>query len=214
MMQGRILSVVAVMWMAGLVMVSPAQAAGFELTPFIGYTGGGDFTNVATGKSLSLDETSSYGILLGFKQAPDPKQPGTAWLELYLSRQQTQLRFGSAASVVKPTLDLDIEYYHIGGTYGQAEGKVQPFVAGTFGATRMVPQQYGLSSETKFSLSLGGGVKLYLTEHVGIRLEGRWLGTLVSANGGMFCSNGACLVTVQGDMFSQYVANAGIILAF
>jgi opacity protein-like surface antigen len=213
-MQGRILLVVTVMLMAGMVMVSPAQAAGVELTPFIGYTGGGDFTNTVTGQSLSLDETSSYGIILGFKQAPDPKQPGTAWLELYLSRQQTQLRFGSAASFVKPSLDLDIEYYHIGGTYGQAEGKVQPFVAGTFGATRMVPQQYGLSSETKFSLTLGGGVKLYLTDHVGIRLEGRWLGTVVSANGGMFCSNGACLVTVQGDMFSQYTANAGLILAF
>ena len=55
---------------------------------------------------------------------------------------------------------------------------------------------------------------MYLTEHVGFRLEGRWLGTLVSTFGGMFCSNGACLVTVQGDVFSQYVANAGVILAF
>ena len=213
-MRGRIVSIVTVMLMAGMVIVSSAQAAGFELTPFIGYTGGGDFTNVATGQSLSLDETSSYGILLGFKQAPDPKQPGTAWLELYLSRQQTKLRANQPLLFSSPTLDVDVEYYHIGGTYGQAEGKVQPFVAGTFGATRMVPQQYGLSSETKFSLTLGGGVKLYLTERVGLRLEGRWLGTVVNANGGMFCSNGACLVTVQGDLFSQYVANAGVILAF
>jgi opacity protein-like surface antigen len=133
---------------------------------------------------------------------------------LYLSRQQTTLKSGSGMFFGSRVLDLNIEYYHIGGTYGQAEGKVQPFVAGTFGATRMVPQQYGLDSETKFSLSLGGGVKLYLTEHVGLRLEGRWFGTMVSSNGGIFCSNGACLVTVQGDLFSQYTANAGVILAF
>lgn len=210
----RTVSVVMVMLLAGMAIVAPAGAAGFELTPFAGYTGGGDFTNTATGQSLSLDETASYGIMLGFRQAPDPKQPGTAWLELYLSRQQTQLQLGGLSSIGRPSLDLDIEYYHIGGTYGQAEGKVQPFVAGTFGATRMVPKQYGLDPETKFSLTLGGGVKVYLTERVGLRLEGRWLGTVVSANGGMFCSNGACLVTVQGDVFSQYVANAGVILAF
>jgi hypothetical protein len=87
-------------------------------------------------------------------------------------------------------------------------------VAGSLGATRMVPQQYGLDSETNFSLSLGGGVKIYLTEHVGFRLEGKSFGTLVNSSGGMFCFNGACLVTVQGDVFSQFVANAGLILAF
>jgi hypothetical protein len=71
---------------------------------------GGDFTNVATGQLLSLDETASYGIMLGFKQAADPKQPGTSWVELYFSRQPTQLKMGSA-SLLKPSLDLNIEYY-------------------------------------------------------------------------------------------------------
>jgi opacity protein-like surface antigen len=213
-MQTRAYYFFTVLLIAGIAMASPAGAAGVEITPFAGYTGGGDFTNVNTGQSLSFDETSSYGILLGFKQAPDPKQPGTAWLELYLSRQQTKLRANQSFFTGSPSLNVDVEYYHIGGTYGQAEGKVQPFVAGTLGATRMAPQQYGLSAETMFSLTLGGGVKVYLTEHVGLRLEGRWLGTLVNGSGGVFCSNGACLVTVQGNVLSQYTANAGVILAF
>jgi hypothetical protein len=78
----------------------------------------------------------------------------------------------------------------------------------------MDPKGAGLNSETKFSLSLGGGVKLYLTEHVGIRLDARWFGTFIGGSGSVFCSGGACLVNVQGDVLSQFTANAGLIMAF
>jgi hypothetical protein len=193
---------------AGMAMISPARAAEYEVTPFAGYTMGGDFQNAETGQSLSFNDTSSYGIMLDFRQAEE------AWIELYFSRQQTKLKADQGLFVGNPLLDVNVEYYHIGGTYSQATGKVKPFVVGTFGATHMVPQGAGLNSETKFSLSLGGGVKLYLTEHVGLRLDARWFGTLFNGSGGVFCSNGACLVTVQGDVLSQYTANAGIILAF
>jgi len=191
-------------------MNSPVRAADFEITPFAGYTTGGEFTNAETGNTLRFDETSSYGIMLDFRQAGD----SDSWIEVYLSRQQTKLKADQGLFVGNPLLDVNVEYYHIGGTYGQATGKIRPFVVGTFGATHMVPKQGGLDSETKFSLSLGGGVRLYLTEHVGIRLDARWFGTLFNGSGGVFCSNGACLVTVQGDVLSQYTANAGIILAF
>ena len=204
---------IALALIAALLPVS-AMAGNVEITPFAGYTGGGDFTNTATGKSISFQDTSSYGDMLDFKQAGDPLQPGSSWIELYVSKQQTKLKTNQASLPAGPTLDVDVEYYHLGGTYGEATGKVQPYVAGTFGATHMVPKQAGFDSETKFSLSLGGGVKLYLTEHVGLRLDARWFGTLFNGSGGVFCSNGACLVTVQGNALSQYTANAGLILAF
>jgi hypothetical protein len=203
-----------VIFAAVTVITSSAGAASFEVTPFAGYTMGGEFSNAETGQPLSLNDTSSYGIMLDFKQAMDSKQPGTAWIELYFSSQQTKLKADQGAFAGSPSLDVNIEYYHVGGTYGQSEGTVQPFVVGTLGATHMVPKGAGFESETKPSLSLGGGVKLYLTEHIGLRFDARWFGTLVSSNGGMFCSNGACLVKVQGDLFSQYAANAGLILAF
>jgi hypothetical protein len=195
----------------GMTMTTAARAAGaadFEVTPFAGYTMGGDFTNASTGNTLSFDDTSSYGIMLDIRQAEE------AWIELYFSRQQTKLRADQGAFYGDPLFDVNVEYYHIGGTYSQATGKVKPFVVGTLGATHMVPKGEGLHSETKFSLSLGGGVKMYLTEHVGIRLDARWFGTLFNGGGSAFCSNGACLVTVQGDVLSQFAVNAGVILAF
>jgi opacity protein-like surface antigen len=209
-MQQRLFHLFVGILITGMAVTSPVWAADFEVTPFAGYTMGGDFQDAETGQSLSFNDTSSYGIMLDFRQAGD----SDSWIEVYLSRQQTKLKADQGLFVGNPLLDVDIEYYHLGGTYGQSTGKIRPFVVGTFGATHMVPQGTGLNSETKFSLSLGGGVKLYLTEHVGLRLDARWFGTLFNGSGGVFCSNGACLVTVQGDVLSQYTANAGIILAF
>jgi len=209
----HVLSILACLVLT-VVMPRPARAAGIEITPFAGYTAGGDFTNTATGQSLSFDETSSYGIMLDFKQAGDPRQPGEGWIELYYSRQQTKLKADQGAFISAPLFDVNVEYYHLGGTYSQATGNVRPFVVGTFGATRMAPQRDGLQTETKFSLSLGGGVKMYLTERVGIRLDARWFGTLFNGSGTAFCSGGACLINVQGDVLSQYTANAGVILVF
>jgi hypothetical protein len=191
-----------------------AMAGTVEITPFAGMTFGGDFTDAVTGKSLSFDDTSSYGIMADFKQAPDPKVPGESWIELYYSRQKTTLKADQGAFIGEPLFDVNIEYFHVGGTYGAADGKVKPFVVGTFGATHMTPKGEGLSSETKPSLSLGGGVRMYLTDRLGIRLDARWFGTFFNGGGAVFCSNGACLINIQGDVLSQYTANAGLVLAF
>jgi opacity protein-like surface antigen len=185
-----------------------ASAADVEITPFAGYTMGGDFTETTSGTSLGFDDTANYGIMIDIRQKEE------SWIELYFSRQQTQLRTDSGLLSGKALFDVDIDYYHIGGTYGTASGTVRPFVVGTFGATHLNPRGEGLTSETKFSLSLGGGVKLALTKHIGLRLDGRWFGTFIGGSGSMFCASGACLINVQGDVISQFTANAGVILAF
>lgn len=212
-MRSRVFHLLAGILIAGMAMISPAPAAEFEITPFIGYTGGGDFNETQTGRSLSFDDTSSYGIMLDFKQTGG-QQEGSSWIELYLSRQQTKLRSDQGAFTSMPLFDVNIEYYHLGGTYSPSKGKVEPFVAGTLGVTHMSPKQGGYDSETRFSLSLGGGARFYLTKRVGLRLDARWFGTLFNGSGGIFCANGACLVQVQGDVLSQFTANAGVILAF
>jgi opacity protein-like surface antigen len=205
----------AVFLIAGAALSHSAKAAGIEITPFAGYTGGGEFTasgdsgtGTTTSTTLKVDETSSYGIMV------DINQPDGSQIELYYSRQPTRLKAQNDLFSGNPLFDLDIDYIHIGGTYGTATGKVKPFVVGTLGATYMSPKGEGLDSVTKFSLSLGGGVKLFFTDHVGLRLEGRWFGNFFDGSGSAFCSNGSCAIKVQGDVFSQFVANAGLILAF
>ena len=186
-----------------------AMAAGFELTPFAGYTWGGQFTDSVTNATLEVKETNNYGVMVDINQDPQSQ------IELYFSNQSSQLKANTSQFTGNQLFDLDIQYYHVGGTYSPSEsGKVRGFVVGTLGATHMVPQGAGYDSLTKFSLSLGGGVKFYATEHIGLRLEGRWFGTFFDGSGSAFCTNGACAINVQGDLFSQFVANAGLIIAF
>ena len=201
------LSAIVLIWAA---VPGYVYAANFELTPFAGYTWGGQFSDSVTSTTLEVKETNNYGVML------DIKQDEQSQIELYISRQASQLKASNALFTGNPLFDLDIEYYHIGGTYAPSAdpGKVRGFLVGTLGATHMVPQGSGLDSLTKFSLSLGGGVKLYATDRIGLRLEGRWFGTLFDGSGSAFCTSGTCAINVQGDLFSQFVANAGLIVAF
>jgi len=186
-----------------------AAFAGVEITPFAGYTWGGQFVDSYTNTELDVKETNNYGVML------DINQDQQSQIELYFSRQNSQLKAKNGLFTGSPLFDLNIEYYHIGGTYSPSmSGNVRGFVVGTIGATYMDPQKSGLDSLTKFSFSLGGGVKLYVTKNIGFRLEGRWFGTIFDGSGAVFCTNGACAVNVQGNLFSQFVANGGLILAF
>jgi opacity protein-like surface antigen len=202
------------MFLATLVLMATAIpgyvfASDFEITPFAGYTWGGEFTDTTTGDKLTVNENSNYGIMLDFKQTDESQ------IELYYSRQATRLQTKASGFYTgTPLFDLDIDYIHIGGTALMGEGKVKPFVVGTLGVTYMAPKGAGLDSATKFSLSLGGGAKILFSDHIGLRLEGRWFGTFFDGSGQAFCSSGQCLIKVQGDVFSQFVANAGIIFAF
>jgi opacity protein-like surface antigen len=185
-----------------------AYAGGFEIVPLVGYTAGGTFEDEVTGAQLDVRSNANYGLMLDINQAADSQ------VELYYSRQPTQLRANGGAFVGDPLFDLDIHYLHIGGTYTEATGKVKPYVVGTIGATLMDPKGEDLHSETKLSLSLGGGVKIPLTDRLGLRLEGRWFGTFFGNSGAVFCVNGACAVSIQGSVFMQLAANVGLMIAF
>jgi len=186
----------------------PDGALEFEVTPLIGFTMGGKFTDESTDATLRLKESANFGIIL------DVKDVGEAWYEFYYSRQRTQLKGSQNSSIGSPPFDVNIEYFHLGGTYGTRYENVRPFIAGTLGVTYMNPDDSALDSDTKFSISFGGGFKTFVTDRIGIRLEARWFGTFVGGGGVVFCSGGSCLANVHGDVMSQLAANAGVIVAF
>ncbi len=193
-----------------IALVSPGKlcASDFEITPILGYTLSGSFEDSVTGIKLEVDDSMSYGIILDINQKSDTQ------IELYYSLQPTQLMKDEGTFIGYPLFDLDIHYIHLGGTVGVGNGKVKPYIVGTFGATYLNPKQEGLDSETKLSLSLGGGAKLFATDRVGFRIEGRGFGTYFGGNDSVFCSGGNCLISLNGDVFWQFTANVGLTIAF
>jgi len=179
---------------------------GLEITPYVGYTIGGSFTDNATGANLDVQEDGSYGLVLDLADTPETQY------ELFYGLQRTKVTGGGTFGG-ETLFDLDIHYLHLGGTYLFTGEKVRPFVSGGLGATHFVPSGSGMNAKTYFSLSLGGGVKVPVSGHVGLRFEGRGVMTILPDSTQIFCvSSGgaACNVKVQGDVLGQILLMAGI----
>lgn len=71
-----------------------------------------------------------------------------------------------------------------------------------------------LDSETDPLLSFVAGYKFFLTENLGLRLEGRAYATALESDATIFCGNGACIARVESEGFWQYEVNAGLALRF
>ena len=187
---------------------APSTAEGFQITPFMGYRVGGGFEDAGTGERLDLSEEETYGIIIGKDISPGKQY------EFFYSYQPSRL---TAGGVVTPGVltDVDVEYFHIGGRNYWDKGRARTFVAGGVGATHFDPHASNMRSETRFSISLGGGVELGASERVAIRLEGRGFGTFLNSSGAIFCSSSSgCEIYINSDLLWQFEFGAGVAFKF
>ncbi len=180
----------------------------FEITPFIGYMGGGKFEDPSDGSDRELKDDTTFGLFADMV-ADVPERH----YELLYARQSSSVKGGTP-------IDMDVQYLQIGGTVSFTDSRhVVPFFGATIGAARFSPDTSGLDDETKLAFSLGGGMKIPFTDHVGLRLDARaFLSVLDSGDSQLFCSSGtsggACAISARSDTFVQYSASLGIVAAF
>lgn len=196
------------------VALHPQPAAGqvsarTEATPFVGVAAGGSFRDEVSSAELEIRPSAGFGLMLDFPWEENSQ------LEIYLSRQPTRLRpeVGAPAS---PTFDLNVEYYHIGGTvFLEKMRSVDTYLVATVGATRLDPGGGALDSEIRFSLSLGLGARHPLAEGVQLRMEGRVFATAMNSDSAIFCNiPGTCEIDVKTDTLIQWQASVGLTFAF
>jgi len=188
-----------------------AQEAVTEITAFGAYRFGGTFEEDATDASYELNDSPSFRMILRL-----PHKDPTQW-EIIYSQQRTEAEFSGATSN-DPEVDIDLHVLQLGGTY-QWEGDVaRPYLAFTLGGTHVRTRSADSNSDTFFSGSIGVGMKFLPTSRVGIRVEARAYGTLVSSSTDLFCSTGPdlnlCAVRLEGRMLSQVETFAGITVRF
>ena len=192
---------------------APGPAYRVELTPTVGFRFGGTLDgqqNDLFDTDLEVANGAAYGVTLDI-----PLSPRTQ-LELLASRQPTELRFsrdlfGDATDVA----DLDVSYYQLGLLWQWGDRRVSPFFVVGAGVATLSPDLPGASSESRFSASIGGGVKLFLAPNLGLRFEGR--GFVSDFAGGDRRRSGRCDSwndDCYGNDFSQGQASIGLILAF
>ena len=175
----------------------------FELTSFVGYRADIEIQDQTTGESNDINASNSMGFLLNW-----PSGPNTQWEFLY-SLQQTN----AGVSSLSRNVDLDIHYIQIGGIYLlEEEVGATPYLGFTLGMTHIDPS--GFDSEDFFSFAFTAGLKFYLSKHIGIRVDARAYGTLVTGSGSIFCSGGSCAARFRSDGIWQYEASLGLIVHF
>lgn len=182
-----------------------ANASEYTITPFAGYRISDSLEDEITTEVIDLDETSSFGFLLSTKRDHESSY------DFFFSRQDTVLRSTSSTA---NSMGVRLDYYHIGGTVNYDANNLHPFTTGGLGFTRISASDQDLSAETKFSLSLGGGLKFPVTDRVGLRFEARALGTAIDGNGSILCTNGGCIAQFNGNFYLQLEVSAGLSIAF
>src|SRR5512138_2350344 len=191
----------------------PAQAADepkynqFEFTPFVGYLAGGEFEDPTDGSSRDLDAGTDFGIII------DAAADWWRHYEMLYVRQSTKV------DGFEP-FDMDVEYLQFGGTVSYPDAEythVIPYFGMTIGAARFTPDGSGLSDETKFAATMGGGLRIPINDRFGVRLDLRAFGTLFNSDSNLFCVSAGgltCHVKAKGDFFLQYSANLGVTIGF
>jgi hypothetical protein len=207
----------AICWLLCAVLLSASNAFAqsdaldTEITVFGGLRTGGEINVEDSDAVYAANDASSYGLIWNTRE-----KRNTEW-EVYFSQQQTEVERKDPA-LLRPDIDVDIYTLQLGGTYLFDGRNVRPYLAMTVGGTHIKADSDSGSSDTFFSGSLGLGLKFREGERLGFRLEGRVHGVLVSSNSRLFCRTGPdeniCAVQVEGDMFAQFEAFAGVTLRF
>jgi opacity protein-like surface antigen len=174
-----------------------------------GYRVGGSFEDQETAASSDLDESSSFAIALELRYAKGDDR----FYQLWYSRQSTDMDDGVE------TVDVDVEYLHIGGTlpFGGWE-RAQPYFAAGLGVTRFSASGPDADDRTKFSGSMAFGLEVPLAKNAALRFEGRGYLTFTDTDSAFFCrsdnGDGVCRIVASGSTIFQGEALAGILIRF
>lgn len=178
----------------------------FEITPFAGYMAGGEFEDPTTNAERDLEEDTSLGLFVDIA--------AESW-------RHYEFLFADLDSEVDGAtpFDMGVQYLQIGGTVSHPDARyVIPYFGMTIGAARFSPDAVGLDDETKLAFSAGGGMRIPITDHFGVRFDARAFLTVLDGESDLFCVSdggaGTCNIRAKSDTFLQYSASLGVTIAF
>ena len=204
---------VAAIFLLGAVSTRAQQR--FEVTPFVGYETSSSYRvnglNGPTGTDpvdrLRVNDSAAFGTFLDYTLTENFQ------VEFMWNRNNTSY---SARDILTDSYisayHSNIDQYQFGGLYmfRSSEHKLRPYVTGSVGFTHDANGN-GTPDRTEFSYSLGGGVKYYMTRHIGLRGDLRYLPTYVSSSN---CGPFGCYYAHDSNYLNRGSFTGGIIFSF
>jgi len=183
-----------------------ASAQAFELAPFGGYRVGGGFFELLTGQPVDLDGATSFGV------AVDVPLANGVQIEGLFTHQHAKVLVAAHHPLAATRWRIAVDHWQGGGLQEFGAGRVRPFLTGALGLTRYAAQD---DREIRFAVSSGGGVKLFPSRHVGVRLDGRVFATFVDADARFSaCSPRGCVLAFRTHVVWQADFTAGVVFRF
>ena len=157
---------------------------------------------------LKTDDNPLFGVAMDVYIAPDMA------VRLMYSRTETDSHFRNYPGY--PGFDdkdfkLANEYYQVGAIKTMVKGNIEPYGVFTLGAARYYEKDLS-ESLWRFSLTAGLGVKILLTERVGIKLEGDFMMPMYFQGVGFYFGSGGSGLTAYSSVpMLQGNFNAGLV---
>lgn len=222
-MKTRVVLIAAAAVLACVASASAQLRSGtIELNPFAGYFFGGEVSHrgvyypiypcpncSSNDADIDVDDEVTYGGRVGYNF--------TSLFEGEFQYSQTNTRFVAHPFDGNPDVNfgsLKIEYFLGYLTFNFGHGRLVPYFTIGAGAANLIPNVAGSfsTSEVRYTGSVGGGVKYFMTPHFGLRLDGRAYSTYLGNDSHVYCNpNGFC--TSHTWLYNGDV-NGGFIIAF
>lgn len=179
-----------------------------EITPFGGFMFGGNITT--WGGDFNIVDNWNYGVALDVDMRPGIQ------IELLYNRLPTRAEFKPQPIGEKIDLfDMSAEYFHIGVLRALGRGRTVPFVVGSLGPVHLNPLDDNYRSEWFFSMGFGGGLKAYVNDRIGLRLQGRLWFPFDFVGGYFFWGTGGSNIGLSGySLYVQGELSGGLTFAF
>jgi parvulin-like peptidyl-prolyl isomerase len=190
----------------------------FEITPTVGYRFGGTAsTSYSTFiESVEVSPALSFGMTLEYALSPK------ATLEFIWSHQDTELKLNYRQTppdgYTERLTHLNVDTFQIGGlwqfgTYGDS---FRPYLDFLLGLSILTPAPQ-FSTLTRFSGSVGGGVKYFHSDKLGLRLGVRFMPIYVNSTstGYGYCDPWyGCYTYYNSNYINQFDAYTGLTYRF
>jgi len=187
--------VLALMVAVTILMTQELSAQIIEINGFTGYALNG--TAKLYDGDFRINDAQNYGGKLAFGLS------STTFLELSYMRSDTEGRFYSFYDPPGDLVSFSSNYIQIGGLQEANFGRISPFGTVAVGLVVWSPKNSQGSSKTQFAATVGGGLKIWLTDVIGIRLQGSLLMPMVWNGVGFGCGIGTGGASCGGNVYTR-----------
>jgi hypothetical protein len=172
------------------------SAQNIEINAFTGYQLNGK-AKLYDGE-LRIDNSQNYGGKLAYGLS------SSTFVELSYMRTDSEARFYPyGIGTPGDQFAFSSNWIQVGGLQSMNLGRIDPYGTIAMGLTIWSPKTSEYSSYTQFSITAGAGVKIWLSDMIGLRLQGSLLMPLVYNGVGFGCGIGTGGAGCGGGVYTR-----------